>query len=128
MTREQKILSWLLGPDVRFYTDAERLEEARYRPQSREEAREAERLYPMPTYLTGSVEHYEEARQIREARRAYRKIEPRSPEQLQALIEKLAQRGARSTWCRTDPCAGLYDDPAFTITAAECKRYRLGAP
>lgn len=129
--REKEILDWLHGPSVTLYDDERRLQEAQGRSQTADEAIEAARKYPLGYYQRHAMspEAVREANaaneRAREKRREYRKIPPRSAEEREELLAKLAKRAARADYLRTDPWKGLDTNP-WGVTAAERKRWGLG--
>ena len=122
MSRETETLAWLNSPAVRWYTDEERTPSA---PQSRAEAREAEKRFPYPPDEMSPVPGFlsdrcmsARAAAVRRQREAFHfKPLARAPGELDAIKTRLARKG----YPVTDPTAGLYDEGPWEAQRLPCR-------
>lgn len=132
-SKEQTIMAFLLDPaSCRIYSNETRQRHADEAPQTNDEARAAERMYPKPTYQAAAWDDesriaFADAMRERTLNVAsYRSpVTPRTPEETLALLGELARKGARPDYLRTDPWEGIDVNP-WRITEKERIRFGLG--
>ena len=133
-TKEQILFAFLCDPAYcRIYSNETRQRHADEAPQTSAEALAAERMYPRPTYNVCSpvtdderIERIEAERIRRIDVASYRSpVTPRTLEQTVEILHKLARKGARADYLRTDPWEGIDTNP-WRITEKERIRFGLG--
>ena len=132
-TKEQILFAFLCDPaSCRIYSNETRQAKTLDRPQTREEEKHAARHFGAISYAgpppTEEASHAREeaARERRAERAAYRApVTPRTLEQTVEILHKLARKGARPDYLRTDPWEGIDVNP-WRITEKERIRFGLG--
>ena len=132
-TKEQSLFAFLLDPaSCRIYSNETRQRHAAEIPQTAAEARAAAKLHGPIAHLTRPGAEEERIARVeaglarQRAERAYRSpVTPRTPEETLALLGKLARKGARPDYLRTDPWEGIDVNP-WRITEKERIRFGLG--
>lgn len=133
-SKEQTIMAFLLDPaSCRIYSNETRQRHADEAPQTIKELHEAERIYGTRVVWQSNLTDPDDLHKRNEAERirrldvsAYRSpVTPRTPEETLALLGKLARKGARPDYLRTDPWEGIDVNP-WRITEKERIRFGLG--
>ena len=132
-TKEQILFTFLCDPaSCRIYSNETRQRHADEAPQTNDEARAAERMYPKPAYQAAAwndesrIAFADAMRERTLNVSSYRSpVTPRTLEQTVEIMHKLARKGARPDYLRTDPWEGIDVNP-WRITEKERIRFGLG--